>query len=193
MTRPSIDIDIIYESATHGTAQSSCASSSPRRNIVLAAERATYSGSIDSSVNTNLHDATRVSYQETPDSPGISQTAEDLYRESQARVHETYSGPPVGQAQSLTLDEGMVDGERTVPLTTNSSSTNSQEFLEWKANGRLRCQKCLKKPAAPLHPCPDLTMFSLYKSDTPCKAVLIGNAQLHRSYPDLPDVLRCTF
>lgn len=175
MSSPSNDVDNTHESTTHGTAQGSSTSSSPRRNSVLTAERATYSGSIDSSASTNLHDTPRVSYRETPDSPGfgdvdttlpreeirapngalraantaasqvsIHQTA-DLYRESQAQISpETQLGPQVGQAQTSTLDEDMVDSERTLPLTTNSSATNSQEFLEWKANGRPRCPRCLK-------------------------------------------------
>jgi hypothetical protein len=178
MSSPSNDVDNTHESATQGTAQGSCTSSSLRLNSVLTAERAwraTYSGSIDSSASTNLHDTTRVSYRETPDSPGfgdvdttlpreeirapngalraantaasqvsIHQTA-DLYRESQAQISpETHLGPQVGQAQTSTLDEEMVDIERTLPLATNSSSTNSQEFLEWKARGRPRCPRCLK-------------------------------------------------
>jgi hypothetical protein len=174
MSSPSNDVDNTSESATHGTAQGSCTSSSPRRNSVLTAERATYSGSIDSSASTNLHDTTRVSYRETPDSSrfgdvdttlpreeirvangalraantaaspvSIPQTANS--RDSQAQIsQETHSGPPVGQVQTSTLDGEMVDSERTLPLATNSSSTNSQDFLEWKARGRPRCPRCLK-------------------------------------------------
>lgn len=174
MSSPSNDVDNTSESATHGTAQGSCTTSSPRRNSVLTAERATYSGSIDSSASTNLHDTTRVSYRETPDSSGFGDVDTTLPREeirvangalraantaaspvsipqtansgdSQAQIsQETHSGPPVGQVQTSTLDGEMVDSERTLPLTTNHSATNSQEFPEWKANGRPRCQKCLK-------------------------------------------------
>ena len=175
MSSPSNDVDNISESATHGTAQGSCAPSSQRRNSVRTAERATYSGSIDSLVSTTLHDTVRLSNQETQDSPGfgdvdttlpreeirapigalpaannaasqarISQNA-GTYREPQAQFfQETHPGPQVGRAQTSTLDEVMVDSETTVPLTTNSSSTNSQELLEWKAQGRPRCPTCLK-------------------------------------------------
>jgi hypothetical protein len=176
MSGPSNDVGNISESATHDTAQGSCTPSSPRRNNVLTAERATYSGSIDSSAITNLHDITRVGNQETPDSPGfgdvdttspreeirapsgalraantaaspvsIPQTA-DSYREPRAQVsQETHSGPQVGQAQTSTLDEEMVDSERTLPLNTESSATNSQEFLDWKAQGHPLSSRCLKQ------------------------------------------------
>ena len=178
MNRPSLDVDNTHESATHGTAQGSCtsSSSSPRRNSVLTAERATFSGSIDS-VSSKLHDTTRASSdspefgdvdttlprEETRAPNGdllaantaasqvsVPQTADSRW-ESQAQAsRETHSGPQVGRVQTSTLDEGMVNSERTPALTTNPSSTNSQEFLEWKAKGRPRCPKCLKQHFGPV-------------------------------------------
>lgn len=120
------------------------------------AERATVNGSIDS-VSASLHDDHRVSNREIPGSPGFGDVSSTELREESRAPNDAlqaakafqaqHSGPQVDQLdrpQNSYLDEERVDREQTLPPSGNVSSTESQEFLDWKAAGRPKCSRCLK-------------------------------------------------
>lgn len=101
----------------------------------------------ESPANSYLEHQTTGSYHEyqMAESYHESQTT-DSYREQQARVFQGADPETQGEpTRTSEPDEEMGDREHTsLRRTTDTSCTDSPEYLEWKANGRPNCPRCLK-------------------------------------------------